>query len=656
MRWCGMWFGILLAVALASMGITQLTEADSLFAPLGQTASISITNPGAIQVTIGEGDDFATQVLGDPWDMDRRRDIGYEVAFDQVGATGGTWSGAFTGQDQLSGGTQSGYFFPLFQGFDGALNWVTSGANDHQAIDTADYRYLSYRLNVSTRTNYAVYWTHLANWPDGSQYFAGTDGCFYVDGSWVLHRWPGLHNYFYDMTAVNGDPGATAGSWQAASQVRGLRLDPSPSDTTDGTQVDLEWVRLIDPDASEVITIEWSAPGANPSDEVDLYVATDASGTDATPMIRDLAASAGAYNFYPSILPPGMYYLSLVLREDWGCGPYRQRASTPWTGPLTIMAAPQISIQAPSMTSGPDYAAEVVGDPWDMSNSEDVWFPDWTDPEIDNVTFSGGVFSGDAVKRTGSSVPHSNAQFLFTLDSETPIDPTVYRYFSIRYGVDAPVGYEINWLISHGWGARVIWGEAAYDQAQSKYAQYYEGWGTYSFDLADSNVPEPETSSPSWTDFDLVNYLRFDPMESTPEAISAGANHFHVDWAMLTAMDSISQGETYPIEYSLDAQSGADLTFYYDADRDPGNGRTLIGTDVVAPPDGGASAPTADESDYSVYLPLIMNAGAGAGCGDGCYAWDTIGVPAGEYYVCILAQDDYSNATYRCSDAPLKID
>ena len=104
------------------------------------------------------------------------------------------------------------------------------------------------------------------------------------------------------------------------------------------------------------------------------------------------------------------------------------------------------------------------------------------------------------------------------------------------------------------------------------------------------------------------------------------------------------------------SESSSDLSFYFDADRNPENGRTLIGTDVIAPPGGGAGDPTAGESSYFIYLPLVFNASSGSGCGDGCYAWDTMGVPVGKYYVCILAEDDFGNETYRCSDAPVRVD
>jgi hypothetical protein len=651
-RWYSVALGIFLIVGFLILGKNGISHANPLNAPLNQSASISITNPEVLQVTIGEGDDFATQILGDPWDMDRRRDTAFEIALDPVGASGGEWAATFTGWDQVNESPSDGYFFPLFQGFSGALNWITSGANDHQAIDSSRYTYLSYRLDLSERQSYAVYWSHLPTWPDGTNYFASTDGCYYNDGSWHTYRWLDWHTYIFDMTADNGENDNEAGSWQGGPLVRGLRIDSNflgPS----GTQIGLDWVRLTDPTSSEVIDIQWSAPGANGSDEVDIYIASDASGSDASPVIRDLPASAGSYNFYTSILPPGDYYFSLVLREDLGCGPYGQRAATLWVGPLTIKPAPELSIQAPSMTSGPDYATEEVGDPWDMNNSEDIWFPDWTDPDIENVTFSDGVMSGYAVKNSGPSVPHSNAQFLFNLDDQTPIDPNVYRYFTIRYGVDAPAGKTINWLMSEGWGARVVWGKAAYDQGLSKYGPYYEGWGTYSVDLADPNVPEPEVSSPNWTALGTLNYLRFDPMESTPESIAAGANHFYVDWAMLTAMDSVSQGSTYYIEYTLQASSAVDLTFFYDADRNPGNGRVHFGTDTVNA--GGAAAmPVANGGSFTIYLPLIMK--HAQACGEGCYAWNTSGVTSGEYYVCILAEDDFGNQTYRCSDAPLRID
>jgi hypothetical protein len=42
-------------------------------------------------------------------------------------------------------------------------------------------------------------------------------------------------------------------------------------------------------------------------------------------------------------------------------------------GPLTIKPAPLLQFDAPSMTSGPDFATEVNGDPWDMNDEGDIF-------------------------------------------------------------------------------------------------------------------------------------------------------------------------------------------------------------------------------------------------------------------------------------------
>jgi hypothetical protein len=55
-------FGVL------TLGLQQ-ASAPKLAMALAPAATISFTSPAALQVTVGEGDDFATKVLGNPWDM-----------------------------------------------------------------------------------------------------------------------------------------------------------------------------------------------------------------------------------------------------------------------------------------------------------------------------------------------------------------------------------------------------------------------------------------------------------------------------------------------------------------------------------------------------------------------------------------------------------
>src|SRR4029450_3113296 len=68
--------------------------------------------------------------------------------------------------------------------------------------------------------------------------------------------------------------------------------------------------------------------------------------------------------------------------------------------PITGTAQSGITITSPAantvLASGPDYATEVVGDPWDFSNAEDITM----DPDLktgwSSLAVSNGVLTGTA--------------------------------------------------------------------------------------------------------------------------------------------------------------------------------------------------------------------------------------------------------------------
>jgi hypothetical protein len=116
-------------------------------------------------------------------------------------------------------------------------------------------------------------------------------------------------------------------------------------------------------------------------------------------------------------------------------------------------------------------------------------------------------------------------------------------------------------------------------------------------------------------------------------------------------MDEVKQGGSFPIEYEITDSQDVDLTFYYDVDTNPNNGRSLIGTESA--PAAATTLPvssTGATESNAIFLPLMMN--NAYNCTGDCFNWDTTAVAPGTYFVCIEAQDPY-NTTYQCSEAPV---
>ncbi|MDW8103272.1 MAG: hypothetical protein RMK30_10425 [Anaerolineae bacterium] len=62
-------------IGLVLISAELVFSRSTSFSPESKQVSIAITNPEAIITTVGEGDDFATVVIGNPWDMNERRDV-----------------------------------------------------------------------------------------------------------------------------------------------------------------------------------------------------------------------------------------------------------------------------------------------------------------------------------------------------------------------------------------------------------------------------------------------------------------------------------------------------------------------------------------------------------------------------------------------------
>jgi hypothetical protein len=173
-----------------------------------------------------------------------------------------------------------------------------------------------------------------------------------------------------------------------------------------------------------------------------------------------------------------------------------------------------------------------------------------------------------------------------------------------------------------------------------------EGWNTYKLDLWQADVvDENYPIQRSWL-ASAPNRLRFDPSELNSDLMPATVQ---IDWFKLTAMDEVKAGGTFNIEYEP-VEAGVDYAFYYDTDTNPNNGRTFIYSTALATTTQSVAEPLGGGTE-SVYLPLLLNNYAPC-TAEGCYAWNTTGVPANTYYICIEAGDGL-NLVYRCSEAPM---
>ena len=199
-----------------------------------------------------------------------------------------------------------------------------------------------------------------------------------------------------------------------------------------------------------------------------------------------------------------------------------------------------------------------------------------------------------------------------------PIDTSRFRYLTYWLQVDGP--YDLG----AGSVARVVWNSqllmSGTTATVSQDIIVYPGMNSYTIDLAAlSAAPdgglEPVGAAEPWT-AGVKRHLRLDPHEF-PQART-----FHIDDVKLTAKPAA--GSTFPITFlSADADGdAATVSLYYDADTNPGNGRTLIASGIPR------SA--------------------------GQFVWNTAGVPQGEYFIYAEATDGVQSLG-RYSAVPVQV-
>lgn len=617
--------------------LLSLTQSESGITINAAPESLTVTSPGSTPVTLAEIDEFATTVLGDPWDMNQKTDLAYIRA-----------------QSQLQNSTFANGIFSaqLSNGAGGdRITLLTAGSPNNDAmrigkigynfpINADHYRYLTFRIFKGS-TNQA---SGLVQWFANDSY---TNGVMGISPSYGLSQGSGWGIYVVDLK----DP-IQGGGQPWAGTIRELILHPYAGAGAAGSTAKLDWARLTsrNPLTARPYTIQWNGNGSG--GPVSLYASPNdrSLGSDQDILLAtDQSANGGSFTFQTGLLPAGTYYIAAT-----------NGSGTSWSqAPLIINAPPQTTITKPSMTSGTDYAATEKGNAWDMNDSNDLndSFPiDW-ETCVNNESFSGGVYHASNTT-CSNTVNYSDPKLIMghmnPSGSPDPIvDTAKYRYLSFRYLLEGEQNVGQGWIARWGWWQLAKGGLPGSEIVMSRDIILLEDWNTYKIDLwAADVVDEAHPVQRSWQN-SAPNRLRFDPTELHTSFLP---RRFHIDWIKLTAMDEVNRNASFPIEFTVDSTRPTTLTFYYDTDTNPNNGRTRIGSttrNTTTKMEANNGRSTNQQATHWLYLPIINREAINC-TGADCYNWNTIGVPSGTYYICVNSNDGL-NETYRCSEAPVRV-
>ena len=426
-----------------------------------QGAAQSFTIGGASAQTSQPGADFATTILGDPWDFTERTDWVHMYSDNETGAS--AWSGTPTQTGGVFRGVSSGIapsVQVLYQGIDGALN--TIGKNGVTTpIDAGRYRRLSFRARRSVGTpdvldRVAAFW-----FPDTSQ-AGGGFALWQARGTCPASQHANMMpqaaqtGATYQIYRVDLDVPLQGSGAAWSGLIRGLKVRLGWSTTVQNATFDLDWIRLTERgNGAAIRRLQWSGMGgrvvlrathAQSGDVIQIYPEGITQALD----FPDNSFLDWDYGY----LPPGTWTITAQ-----GSGASR-------TVTLNIDAAPVVSVLDPDIEGGRDFATTVIGDAWDLTNVQDVQRNNASLHHLTSATFDENGLLG--VTRGGSyasgcaadTCPDPFVQFLDDGFGFGPpvIDANTYHRLSFTLDYDHHE-LMIGQALSNTWGgvARVAW-------------------------------------------------------------------------------------------------------------------------------------------------------------------------------------------------------
>lgn len=526
------------------------------------TSHVHFTKPTGTDV-LPSAADFATDRFNDPWDMNRLADLAGGYYFNDltnISSGDGIFTAEISGPDP--------YFHLLFPGYRDAMAVGRDGMQNR--INSAKYSRLAFKMRADEYQNPTAYvhWFYDREWKKfGRQSFK------------MKNNW-----FVYDINlAANPD-------WQGLPV--GLRIDPSGKA---GTTFSFDWVRLYQPSSKRgaVSWIDETAVHSGPGALATIYVDNDTTqmdglGKTVTQAPRNTTQTA-FWDYAP--FPPDKYYFSALTNSNY--------LSLVYSPPLTLNQQPLINILDPDKQGGKDYAATVLGNPWDMNQASDVS----SLASIAGADFSNGVMSGTTV----NDGANYNDGYLH-LRVPIAIDAAKYHRLTFRYRYDGPFDF------GYGTMSRFIWltGSPPRHQTLDDIVTYPE-WKTYTIDL---NHALLDSGTIGWKG--KVKEFRFDPLEVPSRW------RFYLDYVKLAADDTADKRFTVKWQDLRRNPRPTRVDLYYDNDATGYNG-TLIAANLVQKPN-------------------VANA----------YTWNTSRVPAGKYYIYAVATDGVGTGR-RYSTGPLLI-
>jgi hypothetical protein len=570
------WLSGLLAVMLPCVGSAQ-----------------TITAPSGTDV-VASANDYATTVLQDPWDMNQRTDLGWFINSNDHPLAG--WSSVNFNGGVFSGVVQSASNVWLLEtAFANAAPIGKFGANF--PIDANKYRFAALRMRVPTAL--------------GGMWFTwSTNSIFDPPGqssSNVVFTSQGWRIYIVDLATL----GISAGTEPWAGMKRSLMLHPTPFGEPAGGTVQIDWVRLVENQPSLFRTITWSGGGS-----YDIYLDNNDTPTSDANQTLGLVASnvsGGSYQLNVGALAPGDYYVAMRPAGSSNSFSYSP-------GFFRVNAPATITVTSPSDEgSADDFATVHLNNPWDMTSMSD--FDHMLNVQgagivtVPNAETEAGVSLGNitafsAASTVGEFSASPCASFakpaLFPMHQSVRgltrrIDPQRYRILTAEFGLPNKARD-----ICGGSVARIVWhvaGEANESYSDDIIVNSRVGANVVArlnFDMATVPIEPGSPSQAGWVPGISPNpgimTFRIDPHEFP------NPTWFFIKRIKLAALDTAHT--SFNVQWTT-SKTGGTISVYYDTDKNPASGRTLIGSVAASALNGSMTWSTSSRPEGAQYFVYV---------------------------------------------------
>ena len=523
----------------------------ALAMPSTDGVALTVTQPTATTV-VAAGDEYASEQLSNPWDMNDTADIDTD---DSVNVTSQTFfDGIFSAATTAGSDNQ---IFPLFGGFVDSIN---SSRGYLHPVDTARYRYFTIKMRATrptANTEVAYLGYFAANYTTGA---CGQTGFAALPSStWTIIT--------FDLVANNAPNSNCGHQWQDFP-VGTLRFNPALDNNSPFKSVsfDIDWIRLTAPAANgDKTSVQWTDSGFGGTYTVTL----NETGNNAVSVLLKSGISGTSYQADLTPFPAGQYTLTVSRDGD--------PATSDVSGAFRINATPMIAVNAPDFHGDQtkNFATTVVGNAWGPINATDFAVnPTATNWKNVSYTTPTGSFYGRPT--------NGDPQWYMNLGNHA-IDTSLYRSlcFTLKDFGQRSVGL--------GSVARFFWGQKTDGKLTISQDIPLSSGGPNEYcvpDIAAAPI-EPTSLAGPWTGTQTL--FRLDPHEfpvssactNTPTA--ANCHDVELDSVVLSPFAQADPGFAFKWNLSDSDDANVNLNLYLDPDTTFGNGNEVLIYSAIVP-------------------------------------------------------------------------